>query len=291
MLWSHKRPLSRVPRVEGFVDVDNLLIQERRPYTPPAHFGGYMDTTWMAWLLRHLLTILETIGEEASLTLFVNLHSQHENAHRREILEAAQGLNIRVVHVNPDATGKDQVDAALAARWANKDAAVPLDVPFVLFSEDAGFATLIHVTRARGRRVFVFLPTNYFYPRHVEETDGWGWIDNDAYRNRALSFLLDPEAKQPTPHFLEKMEERFPEAALWWTDANRALQALDREPDRIFRNDQECLTFFTENGVDHERARTLIWFLVFYGVLRANTGGLQKDPGYQRRSLPLPSTV
>lgn len=290
MIWS---PDSQPPALEelaiGFLDVDNLLVLEDRPFSHSAWAEEGMNRKWMEWVLDNALLVLRSIGRKIELRAFVDLASSHKNAARREIRQAAEERGITLIHV-PAQEGKDQVDAALIANWNAARREMSPKVPFVLFSEDTGYAETLIATR-KERGLYLFLPVNHFYPQHVKLVDGWGWIDRDAQRNRALSFLLNQDAPEPSRHFLEQFFGRSEEARRWWADGSCALDAIEDHPELSCETDTACVAFLVEHGIEAERAEILLWYLIRYEVFRFAAGHLRPNGGYLRRTFPLSSVA
>lgn len=286
MLWSTKKPGTRAKRVIGFLDVDNLLIQGARPFSPDAWSAYGMNIPWMERMLDNALLWLREIGEEVELRAFLDLDSRHDNAAREAICGAAQQRGITPIHVPADEHGKDQVDAALTADWNARRREMSPEIPFVLFSEDAGFAGMFVDTREE-RGVYLVLPANHFFPRHVQWADGWGWLDHHAARNRVMSFLLNQDAPLPVRGFLVQLANSSPDAGTWWVDGKRALTALETHPRVTWESEEACIAFLVEQGIAKERGMFLLWYLIYYQVVIIEGDSVRPNPSYQRRPMPI----
>lgn len=274
--WICGRPLGLVRRALVFVDVDNLLITEDCPYTPDHS---------IALALGWVVAFAREIAEDPGIYAFVDMQRLHPNADRGEFATECDRLGITVIHKPSNRHGKDQVDAGIITEWYNQHRNLPLDVPFVLVSLDKDFGEMLEETRQDGRPIFVGLPTQQFYPPHVEKCRGFGWLDSQADRHRAMSFLLNEDGSRANPGFEAKFERQFPDYARWRQAFTAMARTFHEQPNRVFENSNSVIDFLATIwqpfGFGLSNATMVLPYLIYYGVLVVHAGSWKQNASHQ----------
>lgn len=274
--WIYGRPAGLVQRALVFIDADNLLITEDCPYTP-----NHSIATALGWVVA----FASEIAEDPGIYAFVDMQRVHPNADRGELAAECERRGITVIHKSSDRHGKDQVDAGIITEWYNQHRNLPLEVPFVLISLDKDFIEMLEETKKDGRPIFVGLPTQQFYPPHVQQYQGFGWLDTQANRHRAMSFLLNEDGSRARPEFEAKFERQFPDYVRWRQAFVAVSRAFHEQPNRVFENTNSVIDFLVtvwqHLGFGPEDATKTLPYLVYYSVLVMHEGSWKQNTGHR----------
>lgn len=282
-IWIRGRPCETVVRAIVFIDADNLLIQEDCPVDPDFTISQALD---------RVVTFARQITDDPGLYAFVDMQREHPNANRRDLAVECDSRGIRVLHVPSNWKNKDQVDAGIINEWYDQHRNLPLEVPFLLISLDKDFIPMLQETKRGGRAVYIGMPTHHFYPPHVEEFEGFGWLDPLADQHRAMSFLLNTDGQRARPEFEATFERVYPDYRLWQKAFEELSRAFLAQPQRIFPAPEDLGDFLIQtwrplNLGPADVARVLP-YLIIYGYLERANGIWKPDFEHQllRREAP-----
>lgn len=293
-LWCKGCPEQAADQVIVFLDADNALIQEGRPWNPSHSVGT---------VLHNVVTFARDVAQNNEIIVFKNLFPSHTEQRKRESDETlirelraeCSSRGITLVHVERR-DGQDQVDHSIVGQWYKRAATTDAQVPFILVSEDAGFRGMIHDARQQSRPVFLALPINKFFPRHANDTSGWGWLDDSANLYRAMFYLLAREVPTLSRDFVENFQRHYFAYNAWEKAVMILASEFMRYPQRRF--DDEHLLIGTlqlmwreVTGLPRDAHQLVVPYLFHYGIL-ANRGSDSDDkvivPGAWQHIMRLP---
>lgn len=274
--WIHGRPSGLVRRTLVFVDTDNLLIQDDCPYTP-IHS--------VAEALKWVVNFAGEIAEDPGIYAFVDMQREHPNSDRGEFATACDSLGITVIHTPSNQHGRDQVDSGIINEWFNQHRNLPLEVPFILVSLDKDFIPMLDETSQKGRPIYIGLPTQQFYPPHVQRFQGCSWLDSLADQHRSMSFLLNEDGSRAKPEFEAKFERLYRDHARWRRAFTMMSQEFANQPNRVFENLASLLHFLTviwrDLGISSEEATKVVPYMVYYRALLCHEGRWQPNVAHR----------
>ncbi|MFH1632251.1 MAG: NYN domain-containing protein [bacterium] len=210
--WARKPELKTLPGLVVIcIDADNLFIDKNRPFAPGATVE--QKITWAHQMCRSL-------GRDILMLLFANMEpdifredddpetlsrKSESNERRRTINWLVSKYQFQVVHC-PYREGTDDVDETLIRMAGLLHREVSRRHPFVIVSEDSDYIPLLESLRRNGTRrpTYLVLPTSSAYPKHVEQTDAWGWLDSHADMHRIMWWLLAPGIEGDRKRYIDE---------------------------------------------------------------------------------------
>ncbi|MDP2631793.1 MAG: NYN domain-containing protein [Candidatus Uhrbacteria bacterium] len=224
-----------------YVDAENILIPEGRPFAP-----GVTDEIQIRWLHD----FCATLALDIIVYIFIDLTEHPKKADdtpediarklasnkRKETVRIfARTFGFDVVHAERR-DGKDDVDLVLMNKALQDHQSQPQHIPFVIASEDSDYKPLIERLRegSTGRPVYLALPASSKFPRHSnpEEIDAWGWLDPNAQVHRLMYWLFGSTDREGASAYIERFIMPHYEPAIpWRMGANALLKVVQNAHD------------------------------------------------------------
>lgn len=180
--WFRNAPKSRTERALVAVDLLNVVAGSGKPL--------YEGDRRLVDDLRDIGAFADSLALHPVVRCYLstNTHLTGRGESVEIMLAQCRRYGYQVVHVG-NATGRNDVDAAMIEDLTAMHEMMASDIPFGLVTADKGFRDVVASIRP-NRAIYVAVPSQLNFPTMIFSGTGSTWLDGQMPRHHALYQLL-----------------------------------------------------------------------------------------------------